>query len=147
LQERLQSDLVSAMKAGEKHRVETLRGLSSDLKYRRIELGGELPAPEAEAVFRKAAKKRREAIEIYQTQDRKDLLEREVAELAIIQSYLPPEMSDADLDGLIAAAISESESATPADVGRVMKQVMPRIKGQASGERVRSRAMSLLQKN
>ena len=144
LAQRLQADLVAAMKAGEKHRVETLRGLGSDLKYRKIELGEELAESEVEAVLRKAAKKRREAIEVYRQGGREDLSAQEQDELELILAYLPAEMSDAELDRTIRAVIVETEAATAGDVGRVMKQVMPQVKGKASGDRVRSRALALL---
>ena len=132
------------MKAGDKHKVETLRGVSSDLKYRKIELGKELPDDEVEAVLRKAAKRRREAIALYTEGGRQDLRSQEQSELEMIRVYLPPEMSDDGLDQLLHAAIVEAEATQPGDVGRVMKLVMPRLKGQASGERVRSRATALL---
>ncbi len=132
------------MKAGDKHKVETLRGVSSDLKYRKIELGKELPDDEVESVLRKAAKRRRESIALYTEGGREDLRSQEQRELEMIQAYLPPEMSDDSLDQLLHAAIAEAEVTQPGDVGRVMKLVMPRLKGQASGERVRSRATALL---
>ena len=132
------------MKARDKHKVETLRGLGSDLKYRRIELGDELSEEETRSVLQKAAKRRRESIEVFRQGGREDLRALEQAELDLILSYLPPELSDLELDSVILSVITESGASQPGDVGRIMKQVMPRVSGLASGERVRARALGLL---
>lgn len=145
LAERIQKDLVSAMKAGEKHRVETLRGLSSDLKYRRIALGREPTDTEAEATLKQAAKRRRESIEVYQSGGRLDLAEKEEAELALIAAYLPPELSDAELDSLVKSAVEESGVRDPARLGQVMKGIMPKVGQRATGDRVRAQVLKYLQ--
>jgi uncharacterized protein YqeY len=145
LAERIQADLVTAMKAREQARVETLRGLGSDLKYRKIELGEDLSDTEIVAVLRKAAKRRREAIVAYEQGGRPELAAKEAQELEIIGAYLPAELSDERLDQLIREVLTEAGAADPSLVGKVMSQVMPRVKGQASGERVRSRVQILLQ--
>jgi len=142
---RIQADLIAAMKAGEKHRVETLRGLNSDLKYRRIEIGRELEDPDIVAVLRQAAKKRREAMESYSGGGRQDLFDSEAAELEIISSYLPPELSDAEVDALIREAINEANAAGVRDIGKVMSAVMPKLQGRADGKRVNTRARGLLE--
>jgi uncharacterized protein YqeY len=145
LAERIQKDLVSAMKAGEKHKVETLRGLTSDLKYRRIALGHELADADVEATLKQAAKRRRESIEVFKSGGRVDLVAKEESELAIITAYLPPELSDAELDVLVKAAVDESGPRDPSRLGQIMKVVMPRVGQGASGDRVRSRVMGYLQ--
>jgi uncharacterized protein YqeY len=138
--------MVSAMKAGLKHKVETLRGLSSDLKYRRIALGQELGEADAEATLRQAAKKRRESIEVFKSGGRQDLAQQEESELAIILSYLPAELSDAELDLLIHTAVDGSGPRDPARLGQVMKLVMPKVGSRAPGDRVRVRVLEYLKR-
>jgi len=141
---RIQADLVSAMKAGEKHTVETLRGLNSDLKYRRIAEGRDLVDKDVFDTLRQAAKKRREAALAFSKGGRKDLSDREETELDIISAYLPPDMSDGELDQIIKSALAETGATEPSQMGQVMKQVMPRVDGQAPGDRVRARVQALL---
>lgn len=142
---RIQADLVTAMKSGDKFRVNTLRGLSSDLKYRKIEVGSELSEADVEAVLRHAAKKRREAMESYNTGGRQDLYDSEAAELEIIAAYLPPDLTDADVDAIISEAMSDVQAASMKDLGKVMSAVMPKLQGRADGKRVSARVKSLLQ--
>jgi uncharacterized protein YqeY len=144
LAERIQTDLVSAMKAGEKHRVETLRGLNSDLKYRRIAEGRDLVDRDVLDTLRQAAKRRREAVEAYDTGGRKDLSDKEKAELEMISAYLPADMSDVQLDQIIKDALAETGAKDPSEMGQVMKHVMPKVDGQAPGDRVRARVQALL---
>ena len=133
------------MKSGEKLELLALRGLASEFKYRRIELAGELPEDEALAVLRKAAKKRREAMALFQKGNRSDLARQEEAELKILEKYLPQELSDEKIDAVIRDVISGAGGNDPSLIGKVMSQVMPQLKGQASGDRVRARALVLLQ--
>jgi uncharacterized protein YqeY len=141
---RIQADVISAMKSKESHKVETLRGLSSDLKYKKIQLGRELADEDVLAVLRQAAKRRRESAEAFRKGGRDDLALRESAELAMIDAYLPAELSDADLDDLIRAAIGDTGATGTREVGKVMSSVMPKVAGLADGNRVRSRVMTLL---
>ena len=145
LSERIQKDMMSAMKAGEKHKVETLRGLSSDLKYRRIAEGRELGDADVEAVLRQAAKKRRESIEVFRTGSRGDLADKEEAELSIILSYLPPELSEADLEALVRNVVDASGSRDASRLGQMMKVIMPQVGSRASGDRVRACVLKYLQ--
>lgn len=142
---RIQADMIAAMKSGDKFRVGTLRGLSSDLKYRRIEIGKDLSDTDVEAVLRQAAKKRREAMESYSGGGRQDLYDSEAAELEIIAAYLPPELSEAEVDSLIQEAMTEVNATEMKDLGKVMSAVMPKLQGRADGKRVSARVKSLLQ--
>jgi len=132
----LQSQIAQSMKARDKIRLSTLQMLSSAFNYKRIELQHELSQEEELAVVRAEAKKRRDAIEAYQKAARQDLLEKEEAELKILKEFLPPELSDPELEKIVAEAISETGASSLADVGRVIGEVMKRTKGQASGARV-----------
>ncbi|MDX1622408.1 MAG: GatB/YqeY domain-containing protein [Gemmatimonadota bacterium] len=142
--ERIQEDLNSALKAGEKLRVSTLRMLSSELKNRRIDLGRELEDEEAVEVLFRARKQRREAEEQYREAGREELAEREAAEAEIVQAYLPEPLSDEELDRIIDEAIEETGATDPGQMGAVMGRVMPRVKGRAQGAEVSRRVRERL---
>lgn len=144
LAERIQKDILSAMKAGDKLKLETLRGLSSDLKYRKIAEGRDLLEADVEATLKQAAKKRRESIEGFKSGGRVDLAQKEEAELATILSYLPPDMTDAELDVLVRELVDGSGPKDPSRLGQLMKLVMPKVGNRAPGERVRARVMEYL---
>lgn len=142
--DRIREDMVAAMKAKDALKVETLRGLTSDLKYRRIQAGAELTEADVVSVLRSAAKRRRESVEAFRRGQRSDLADREEAELTIIEAYLPAELSDDDLDHIIRQAAADAGVAGPAGLGKVMSTVMPRVAGRADGNRVRARVQALL---
>jgi uncharacterized protein len=137
LLETLNADLKEAMKAGDKARLEVVRGLKSDIKYKEIELKHPLSEEEVVAVLSSAAKKRRDSIEQFRAGGREDLANKETSELEIISHYLPQQLSDEELAIHVAAAIQSSGATTPADLGKVMKEVMPKVKGRADGNRLR----------
>lgn len=143
--DRIAADIVLAMKSRDKLVLLALRSVASEFKYRMIELGGELPEKEALMVLQKAAKKRRESMALFQKGDRMDLANQEEAELKVLEKYLPQELSDEKIDEVILDVISDAGDKDPSLIGKVMSQVMPRLKGQASGDRVRARAVALLQ--
>ncbi len=144
--EKIDQDMKQALKAGEKERLTVLRGLKSELKYKQIDKVDELTDDDAIAVLSSAAKKRRESIEQFQKGGREDLVKKEQAELAIITSYLPEQLSEEKLHQIISDAIAESGADSPQKVGLVMKVVMPKIKGQADGKLVNKLAMEILAK-
>lgn len=143
---RLESDLKTAMKAGEKRRVSTLRLLLSNLKNTRIELQREVTDEEVEAAIRRAVKQRREAIEQYAAGGRADLVAAETEELGILEAYLPKALSDAELEEAVRGIIAEKGFASGKDVGRVMKELMARddLKGRVEGKRAQEIARRLL---
>lgn len=143
--DRIAADIVLAMKSKDKLVLLALRSVASEFKYREIELGGELPEEEALVVLQKAAKKRRESMALFQKGDRVDLANQEEAELKVLEKYLPQELSDEKIDAMIREVISDAGDKNPSLIGKVMSLVMPRLKGQASGDRVRARAIALLQ--
>jgi uncharacterized protein YqeY len=147
LKEKISEDLKVAMKSGDRTRLETLRTLRAVLLEREIEKRGSGPpmTPDDElAVLTSAAKKRRESIEQFQKGGRMDLVDQESRELAIIQEYLPKQMSDEELTSLVKGVISEAGAATPADFGRVMPAVMKLAKGKADGKVVQDLVRKLL---
>lgn len=134
LPEKLNEDYKAAMKGGDKVRVETLRLLRSQLKEEQINKMRALTPEEEIGVLSNAAKKRREAIELYKQGGRDDLLEKEMAELAIISAYLPQALTAEELAQIIDGAIKEIGAASASDLGKVMGKIMPQIKGRADGK-------------
>lgn len=133
---KIDEDLIKALKAGDKAMTTLLRGLKSDISYRRIEKREDLADDDVIAVLNSAAKKRRESIEQFQTGNRMDLVEKESAELEVIKTYLPAQLSEERLRELIKNSIEETGADSPAKLGIVMKELMPRIRGRADGKLV-----------
>lgn len=144
--ERIDQDLIKALKAGEKHKATVLRGLKSDLKYAQIEKKTALGDPEVLDVLASSAKKRRESIEQYQAAGRQDLVAKESFELDLIQSYLPDQLSETEIRQIVADAIAETGANSPAQMGAVMKVVMPKVKGRADGKLVNRLVQEFLAK-
>lgn len=134
LNERIQADLKDAMRAGDALRRETLRMLISDMKYRRIELGKELGDEDVEAVLRRATKTRQESVQQFEAGGRPELAAKERAELALIEAYLPKQMSLDEVRTAVRAAISETGAASKKDTGLVMKALMAKHKGLIDGK-------------
>jgi hypothetical protein len=137
--ERIKSDVASAMKAGERDRVTALRLVLSELQ--KAEKDGD--ADEL-AVLRRERKRRREAAEAYREASRQDLAEGEEFEAGIIEAYLPAELSDAELDGLVQAAVTETGAESQRDMGKVIKHVMAAAGGRADGRRVSTKVKEVL---
>ena len=136
LSEKISADLITAMKAGDKVRVSVLRMLKSELKYKQIELGRELKDEDSLAVVASAAKKRRDSVEGFEKGGRADLVAQEQAELEILKEFLPQQLTEAELADFVAQAIAEAQASTPAEIGAVMKILMPKVKGRADGRKV-----------
>ena len=137
--ERIKADVTAAMKAGERDRVTALRLVLSELQKDAKEgAGDEL------AVLRRERKKRREAEEAYRAAGRSEQADGEAFEAAAIEAYLPTELSDAELDALVSAAVVETGASTPRDMGRVIKQVMEAAGGRADGKRVSTKVKEAL---
>ena len=139
LTDTVKQDLTTAMKAGEKDRVGTLRLVLSELQKDAKEgPGDEL------AVLRRERKRRLEAAVAFRDGGRTDLADAEQAEAEIIEAYLPAELGDEELRGIVQAAIEQTGAATPQDVGQVMKAAMVVVAGRADGKRVSAMAQEAL---
>lgn len=136
LLDKLSEDLKTAMKGGDKVRVETVRMLRGQLKDFRINQQHEPTTDEEIALLVSAAKKRRESIEAYGKAGRQDLADKEAAELAIISEYLPQGLTQDEVVAIITAAIAELGANGPGDVGKVMGKIMGQVKGRADGKLV-----------
>ena len=142
--EKIDEDIKKALKAGEKETLTALRGLKSDIKYRQIDKGEDLTDDDVIAVLNSARKKRRDSIEQFEKGGRDDLVRHEKHGLALIESYLPEQMSEEKLTEIIKKAIEQTGADSPAKIGLVMKAVMPVVKGQADGKTINKIALQLL---
>ena len=138
--EQVRGDMTSAMKARDKDRVGALRLVLSELQ--KAEKEGN--ADEL-AVLRRERKRRLEAAEQFRGGGRPELAEQEEAEAKLIETYLPAELGDADLDAIVAAAIAETGASDPKDMGQVMKVVMAKTGGRVDGKRASARVREALQ--
>ena len=138
LKDRLQNDLTTAMKARDELRTATLRMVLTAVKTEEVAGGAarDLTDDEVLKVLAREAKKRRESAEAFSGAGRHELAEREVAEGAVLDEYLPAQLSDEDLAALVAAAVAEAGATSPQQMGAVMKLVTPRVAGRAEGGRV-----------
>jgi uncharacterized protein len=144
LTEQIRADLTSAMKAQEKERLSTLRMLQSALKNEQINVGHELSDEEAMTVIRKAVKQRQDSIEQYTNAGRTELADKERSEMELLRTYLPPELSDEELEGGIRAIIASTGAASKKDMGKVMKEATARYKGRADGKKIQELVQRLL---
>src|SRR5437868_8618881 len=129
LTEKIRAELTAAMKARDAERLSTLRMLQSAFKYQQIESGHELSDEEAMSVIRKAVKQRQDSIEQYTKGNRPELAAKEAAELEVLKSYLPPELSDDELEAGIREIVASTGAASKKDMGKVMKEASARYKG------------------
>ena len=137
--EQIKSDVATAMKAGDRDRVGALRLVLSELQ--KAEKDGD---SDEQAVLRRERKRRRESEAAYRDAGREDLAVTEAYEAGIIEGYLPAELSDEELDGLVAQAIADTGAEGPRDMGKVIKQVMAAAGGRADGKKVSSKAREAL---
>ena len=150
LKARLRSDLTEAIRARDDVTAATLRMALTAVRSQEVagDTARELDDPEVVAVLGKEAKKRREAAEAYDAAARPDLAERERAELAVLDSYLPAPLPDSELAALVAAEVAVAAAAgstgMPA-MGRVMKALQPKVAGRAGGGRVAAEVRRQLQ--
>ena len=136
LREQLDAHLKEAMRAKEQLRVDTIRDIKSAVKYKEVE-GGEAKALDDAGIVKvvqSEIKKRRDAAEQYRAANRADLAEKEEAELAVLQVYLPQQLSADEVEKLVAEAIAETGATGPKDMGAVMKAVQPKTAGRADGK-------------
>jgi uncharacterized protein YqeY len=146
LTEKISLDMTAAMKSGERLRLETLRTIRAGLLEKQVERrpsGGMKPEDEL-AVLSQAAKKRKEAATIFRQNNRPELADQEEQELAIIQEYLPKQLSEADVVEKITQVIAQAGATSAADFGKVMPLVMKELKGKADGKLIQETVKRLL---
>ncbi len=140
IRDQIKAGQISAMKAGDKSRTAAIRPIQSALKNRDIELRGAAQAPDDDVVvtevLQKMIKQRRESIDMYRKGGRDELAEAEAAEVAVIESFLPAQMSEAEAGAAIDALIAETGAAGPKDMGRVMALLKDRHAGKLDMSKV-----------
>jgi uncharacterized protein YqeY len=146
VEKQLMEDMKLAMKSGNKIERDTIRMLRAQIKLASIDKKDELNEAELAQVLQKEAKKRKEAIEMFQQGNRQDLVKKEESELEIISTYLPEQLSDKDLDKIITEAIESLQVTSEKDMGRVMGAIMPKVKGKADGKVVQQKVKEYLAK-
>jgi uncharacterized protein len=131
LKEKITEDMKTAMRAGEKDRLATIRLILSAIKQREVDERIALDDTQVLAVVEKMIKQRKESITQFEAGGRSDLVAKEQAELTILQAYLPSQMSDAEIDALIAGAIASTGAVSIKDMGKVMNAVKAQAQGRA----------------
>lgn len=141
---RLKSDMKDAMRARESDRLNTIRMLLAALKNKQIDAQRDLDEDDIVTVLATEAKKRREAAESFRNGDRLELAEKEEAELVVIESYLPQQLAEDEVNAIIDELIASSGAESKRDMGKVMGPLMGRIKGQFDGGRAKDLVMAKL---
>lgn len=141
---KVDQEMILAAKATDKIRLSALRMLKNGLHNREIDLKRELNEAEFFQLLSGMVKQRRDSIEQFEKGGRPDLVEKEEAELKVIREFMPVEMSETELDAIIAEAIRETSAAGVRDMGKVMKILMPRVTGKADGKTVGEKVKLIL---
>lgn len=140
LKDRIGEDIKAAMKSKDKVRLETVRSIKKVLLEKEVSARGEgqegLTEAQEMEVLMQVAKQRRDSIEQYRKVGREELAQQEAAELAIIEEYLPQQLSDEEVQAVIDEIIAQVGATSPKDMGKVMGPAMQRLKGQADGKKV-----------
>lgn len=142
LKDRITEEIKTAMKSQDKVRLETLRSIKKVLLEKEVSVRPsgqtELTEPQEIEVLSQVAKQRRDSIEQYTNANRQDLADKEAAELAIIETFLPAQMSDEDVESAIAQIIAQVGATSAKDMGKVMGPAMQQLKGKADGKKVQA---------
>ena len=136
ISDQLREDLKAAMKSGDTRKRDALRMVLSQIKYAQIGNQSELTPDQEISILANAAKKRKEASELYQKGNRPDLVEKEEFEYELITSYLPAQLSDEEIFIAVEKAIQEVGATTIKDMGKVMSLIMKELKGQVDGKKI-----------
>lgn len=129
LSQQIVSDLTASMKAQDAQRTSTLRMVKAAMMNRQIEKGGELDDDDMQKLLRSLVKQRRDSVEQYEKAGRRELVDKENAEIAVIESYLPQAASASEIEAAVTAAISETGATSIKDMGKVMKTVQAALAG------------------
>ena len=136
LRQDIHKDIAVAMKSGDKDRLSTVRMLMSAIKYKEVDAHRELTDEETIAVISTLVKQRQDSIEQFTKGNRMDLVEKETKELEVLRTYLPPQLSETEVRDIIKKAVAETGAQGQKDMGKLMKVVMPQVKGKADGKLV-----------
>jgi uncharacterized protein YqeY len=141
LNERVGAEITAAMKARDASRLSALRMLKAAIMNKGVEKGRDLDDAEVLQVVASLVKQRRDSIEQFENAGRTDLVEKESAEVKVLEEYLPPAATAEEIDAAVSAAIAETGAASPKDMGKVMKAVMPKLAGKNADGRAVNEAV------
>ena len=144
LKERIQADMQKAAKERNSLALSALRMALAAIKNKEIEARGEIGEDAVLKVLVTMVKQRRESIELFERGGRSDLAGKETAEIDVLEAYLPKPLTDAEVESLVREAIAAAGAKSPADMGRVMKELMPKVAGRADGKSVNEIVRRLL---
>jgi len=136
LREKIDVDTKVALKSGEKDKVSTLRMLNAALKNKQIDKRRPLTEEEVIETVRSLIKQRKESIEQFAKGGRQDLVDKETAEVAVLETYLPQQLAREELEAMVRDAISQTGAQSARDMGKVMKALIPMVGGRADGKLV-----------
>jgi uncharacterized protein YqeY len=140
----IDAKLKEALKTKDRITLDTLRGLRAAIKNKEVELQRKLTEAEFYQLVAKQIRQREDAIAQFKKGNRLDLAEKEEKELEILKQFMPPPLSDDELEQLVRQVIAEVGAKGPQDMGRVMKEIMPRVSGRADGKRVSALVKQIL---
>jgi uncharacterized protein len=147
LKQQLTDDMKTAMKGGDKARLGVIRLVNAAIKQREVDERIQLDDPQVLSVLEKMLKQRRDSLAQFQAAGRTDLADQEQFEIGVIEAYLPAQLSAAEVDAAIGAAIAEAGATGPKDMGKVMGLVRPKVAGRTDmgklSERVKGRLATL----
>ena len=147
LKTRLGEDLKAALRSGDKLRTSVIRLLTALIKNREVEKRGPLTDAEVLQAIMTSCKQRQESMDQYRQGGRQDLVDKEAAELSILQSYMPKPLTSEELQVLVLEAIREVQATSPKEMGKVMAILMPRVTGRADGKVVNTLVREALSKS
>jgi uncharacterized protein YqeY len=140
----LSGDVKAAMKGGDKVRLSTVRMLIAAIRNERIALGADLSADQELQLLATQAKRRRESITLYTQGEREDLAAQEAAELVVIEGYLPEPLTEDDVRAMVVEIMAATGAESMRDMGKVMGQLMPKLKGRFDGKLAKGVVQSAL---
>ena len=136
LRDDISKDVSTALKAGEKEKLSTIRMLLSAVKYKEVDLRRPLNDEEVQGVAGTLIRQRQDSVEQFRKGNRPELADKEEREIEVLKAYLPPQMTADELRALIKKLAAEAGATGQKDMGKLMKAVMPRVKGKADGKLV-----------
>ena len=144
--DRISADIKTAMLAKDKTALEALRGIKKEFIEAKTAKGGDgsLPDEQALKILQKMVKQRKDSAAIYREQNRPELAENETAEVAVIERYLPRQMSESELEEALKEIISQTGASSPQDMGKVMDEATKRLAGKAEGRIISQKVKTLL---
>ena len=146
LKPKLENALRDAMRSNNDVSKQTIRMALAAIKFAEIEKGKPVDEAGISAILQKEIKSRREAIQDAEKAHRQDLIESSKAEIAVLESFLPQQLSDSEIQAFVESAITETQASGITDMGKVMKVLVPRLQGRAPGDRVSQIVRQALQK-